>query len=233
MSGTVVSLPYRILYGFRARDGLRAGEAERMRWGDIDLERGAVALDVNKTDDPRSWALDPGVARAVVAWRTLRRDIEPDDRVFTDEHGRAIQIDKLAGRFRAHLLAAKVDRAALHEKGPNRRLIRAHDLRATFITVALANGRTEAWVMDRTGYTTSAMLNRYRRAARSFAELGQGDMRPLHHAIPELRAVGKANEATKTERESDEKGPEKGPNSRAEVAEWQTRRIQNPLLARV
>ena len=92
---------------------------------------------------------------------------------------------------------------------PRRRPIRAHDLRATFIPVSLANGRTETWVMDRDRSNHLGELNRYRRAARSFAELGQGDMRPLHHAIPELRALAKADEATRTDRENDEKGPEK------------------------
>jgi hypothetical protein len=35
--------------------------------------------------------------------------------------------------------------------------------------LALANGKTEAWVMKRTGYTTYMMLNRYRRDAESIA----------------------------------------------------------------
>src|SRR5258708_3364909 len=67
--------------------------------------------------------------------------------------------------------------------------IRAHDLRATFITVALANNRSETWMMDRAGHETSAMLARYRRAARSFAELGLGELVPLDQAIPELGEV--------------------------------------------
>jgi len=46
-----------------------------------------------------------------------------------------------------------------------------HDLRATFITVNLANGRTETWVADRTGHRSSVMIDRYRRAARTWAEL--------------------------------------------------------------
>jgi hypothetical protein len=46
---------------------------------------------------------------------------------------------------------------------------------------------TESWLMNRTGHTTSAMLKRYGRAARSFAELDQGDMVPLDEALPELR----------------------------------------------
>jgi hypothetical protein len=46
---------------------------------------------------------------------------------------------------------------------------------------------SRALVMDRTGHTTSAMLNRCRLAARSFAELGQGDMVPLDEGLPEFR----------------------------------------------
>jgi hypothetical protein len=30
--------------------------------------------------------------------------------------------------------------------------VRLHDLRATFITIKLANGRTETWIADRTGH---------------------------------------------------------------------------------
>jgi integrase len=183
-----VPLSYRVLFGFLDREGLRAGEAQQLRWSDLDLDRGAIALDENKTDDPRSWALDPGVCRALQAWRDDRTDTEDDDHVFVDEYGRPIQGEALAEKLRDYLEAAGVDRAALFETGPNRRRIRAHDLRATFVTLSLANGKTEAWVMDRTGHTTSQMLNKYRRAARSMAELGQGKLLPLDYAIPELRS---------------------------------------------
>jgi len=81
---------------------------------------------------------------------------------------------------------ATVDRAALYAKTATRQPLRAHDLRATFITVRLANGQSEAWVADRTGHKTSAMINRYRRAARSLAELQLGDLTPLNEAIPEF-----------------------------------------------
>jgi hypothetical protein len=43
--------------------------------------------------------------------------------------------------------------------------------------------------MDRTGHTTSGMLQRYRCAARSAAELGLGSLAPLDQAIPEFRKV--------------------------------------------
>ncbi|RLB61886.1 MAG: hypothetical protein DRI90_10350 [Deltaproteobacteria bacterium] len=47
-----------------------------MTWSDLDLERGVVSLDENKTDDPRSWSLSSGVVRALTAWR--ERDFPKD-----------------------------------------------------------------------------------------------------------------------------------------------------------
>lgn len=70
--------------------------------------------------------------------------------------------------------------------------IRVHDLRATR-GAGGANGKSEAWVADRTGHTTSAMINRYRRAAWSATELGLGSptswtrpsqISPLPHLCP-------------------------------------------------
>jgi len=86
------------------------------------------------------------------------------------------------------LKKAKVDREELHETGVNRRRLRAHDLRGTMVTLSLANGRTEAWVADRTGHKSSTMISRYRRSARSAQELELGALAPLDHAIPELRS---------------------------------------------
>ena len=90
--------------------------------------------------------------------------------------------------LRAGLLEAGATRAELHHDGVNRRKLRVHDLRATFVTLSLANGRTETWVADRTGHRSSQMINRYRRAARSASELGLGPLVPLDAAIPELGA---------------------------------------------
>ncbi len=181
-----VPLCYRILYGFLDREGTRSSEAASLTWADVDLRRGAITLDQNKTDDPRSWAMAPGTVAALEAWRALCDGAEPTDRVFLDASGHPVNVDRLAERFRAHLRAAGVDRAELYERSPARRPIRIHDLRATFITIALANGRSESWVQDRTGHRSSIMVNRYRRAARKVAELHLGDLRPLLEAIPEL-----------------------------------------------
>src|SRR5690606_39831520 len=72
--------------------------------------------------------------------------------------------------FRADLRAAGIDRGELFEATKARLAIRVHDLRGTFVTLALANGKTETWVADRTGHRSSTMINRYRRAARTRSE---------------------------------------------------------------
>jgi len=184
---TDISIHDRVYYGFLAREGLRADGAESMVVGDVDLELGALKLDENKTTDPRAWALGPGVASALLRYlEQSRPGWSKESRLFVDEFGRPRQESHRADHLRAHLRAAGVNRLELFERSPVRLPVRVHDLRATFITVSLANGRTETWVQDRTGHTTSIMLNRYRRVPRSFAELALGPLLPLDRAIPDL-----------------------------------------------
>ena len=184
-----VPLVRRLFFGVLAREGMRRDELGGLRWRDLDLERGHVMLDENKTDDPRSWALDPGVARALKAWKEgYCKDAKVDDHVFVDPlDGAPMYTLHLADQLREDLRASGATRPALFERSDMRRPIRVHDLRATFVTVSLANGKTETWVADRTGHRSSVMINRYRRAARTWAELGMGPLSPLDDAIPELR----------------------------------------------
>jgi len=189
-------LAFRILWGFLDREGLREGEAIGLRVRDFDLERGTVSLDENKTDDPRTWALDPGVKRALAAWVKLRA-AGTDDNMFVDEHGGILTDEhRYAVMLRAHLQAAGVTRHELHHSGTNRGKMRVHDLRGTFVTLSLANGKTETWVSDRTGHKSSQMINRYRRSARSASELGLGELKPLDQAIPEFRPAPEQVAAT-------------------------------------
>lgn len=180
---TDVPLVRRLAYGFLAREGMRTDELARLEWRDVDLTRGRVDLDENKTDDPRSWDLDPGVRRALHAWReTFGRHGASSDRVFARD-GVPLSVEKLAEQLRSDLARAGVTREKLFLRSASHQPIRAHDLRATFITIALAIGQTETWVADRTGHKSSTMINRYRRRARTW-KLGRLD--PLDRAIPEL-----------------------------------------------
>jgi integrase len=101
-----------------------------------------------------------------------------------------MSIGSIAVQLREGLKQAGVTRAQLFEQSGKRIRLRAHDLRATFITLALMNAQTEDWVRTRTGHKTSQMIARYRREAATAEELGLGRLRPLHEAIPELAEIG-------------------------------------------
>ncbi len=183
-------LAVRLLYGFLAREGTRSwSEAAALARTDADLERGILTLDKNKTNAPRAWALRPDVVRALRIWEKIRTDHDPG--LF----GPDVDERKPAELFRERLRAAGIDRPQLFERTTERRWIVVHSLRDSFITIALANGRSESWIQDRTGHTSSIMINRYRQASRTAAETRLGDFAPLDEAIPELReAAGRGGE---------------------------------------
>jgi integrase len=191
-----IPLERRIVWGVLSREGLRVGDLlgsashsskeprEPITWGDFDLALGAINLDKNKTNDPRSWALDRGVVAALRAWKKISPRTKLTDPVFPN-----VDRDHMGGVLRDDLKLAGVDRPELFERSASRAQVTVHHLRGTFVTLALANGKTETWVQDRTGHTSSVMINRYRRTARTAAELGIGLLAPLVEAVPELREV--------------------------------------------
>lgn len=207
-----VDLMRRVLYGFLCREGMRASEALALRWSDLDLERGIVALDRNKTDEPRDWALSHGVARAFAAW--VPDPLDRDGLVFP-----GIESTSLADQLRRDLQAAGVSRAALFDQTGRRLMLRAHDLRATFITLSLAAGRSEAWISDRTGHASSQMINRYRRRARKFAEREMLTLRPLDEALGLANTVNVLANASPP-------APERGSSSSSKQANRGERTMQ-------
>ena len=185
-----VPLALRMAHGFSVREGLRASELAALNVQDFAFtdDGASVTLDANKTDDPRSWALRPDTAKALRDWFKMRK-AEPTDPAFVDVNDGRLETPELAKRLRRALLAAGVDRRALHHAGKNTRPYRWHDARGSFITIASANGKSEAWIADRTGHRSSQMINRYRRPARQAGELGLGDWSDLSTMVPELAAV--------------------------------------------
>ncbi len=177
----------RMVLAFCHREGPRLSEAVGLEWSDVDLNLGVVTLDENKTDDPRAWDLGADVVRALERWRKRN----PEARwVFQAADGKPHNVEKLAARFREYLGAdyAKIDRPELLERTASRIPLRAHDTRGAFITHALACGRTEAWVTDRTGHKSSQMVYGYKQAARTAAAIGLGWWAPMDEAIPEVAA---------------------------------------------
>ncbi len=203
-----VPIARRLAYGFLARMGFRKSEClggedeERdeedggpvppLTWDRIDTVRGIVFRGRSKTEKPTPIPLDPGVARALAAWKKLRPPAKPTSPVFVDAAG--VVIDFSAEQFREDLTTAGVKRTELHTRTKDNASVRVHDLRALFVTTALAGGRSDTWVRDRTSHRTVTMLERYRRQGRMFEELDLGTLTSLDVAIPELAVFGAARD---------------------------------------
>ncbi len=189
----------RILFGFCAREGVRRENAVTLEWTNLTLDlpggEAIISLDVTKNGRGGTWSLDPGTAEALRRWRRVcpsERLVFPSEalpRYRRRRAGQPLAVEHAAADLRAALQAGGVDRAKLYEHGENRQRLRFHDLRATFVTLAVATGRTEDWVVRRTGHLSSAMVARYRRDAKTAEELKLGWLMPMHEIIPELAGL--------------------------------------------
>ncbi len=195
MGAREVPLVWRLLFGFLAREGLRREDAATLEWSNLSLEQGHLVLDQTKNGRGASWAMDPGTSEALRRWRKI---CPPGAWVFPTEalpryrrrrSGQPIHVNHAAETLRCALKISGIERQKLYQHGNNRLRLRAHDLRATFVTLALAAGRPEDWVMQRTGHSSSTMLSRYRREAATALELDLGWLRPLYEVVPELTVL--------------------------------------------
>jgi len=219
----VVPLAYRVLYAFLHREGMRKGEAKRLTWADVDLEKGIVSLDENKADRPRSWVLNSGVAKVLEAWK--EHTGAEAGLVFTD-----VKWEKLAPTYRAHCEAVGIARACLYEEKANKLRLRAHEMRAFFVTAGMFAGKDALWITDRSGHTSLGMLRTYERDVRRWRELDEAPV-DAGAAIPEFAAAfaaaergGKSAVATRRARASGRKCTGRGSNPYAS-----RRRNLNPL----
>ena len=199
----VVPLAYRVAYAFLHREGMRKGEAAALTWADVDLAKGLLSLDENKTSRPRSWVLDQGIAHVLERWKKRTPKAKASDLVFP-----AIKWEKLAPTYRTHCEAVGIDRARLFQKKENKLRLRAHDTRAFFVTAAMFAGRDALWITDRSGHTTLPMLRTYERDVRRWRELGETPV-AVDRAIPEVAAANTAANAAASSGSGDTEPPPK------------------------
>lgn len=147
----------RLLWGFLVREGLRPSEAIDLTWRDLDLEKGTVVVPDSKTGKMRRWRMGEDVRRALSGYQE-KTGAGGKQKVFPRlPAGPAVQ-------FRADLKECELRRRELHVTTATSRNITVHDLRGTFVTIALACGRSLPWIMRRTGHTRTEMIDRYQRA---------------------------------------------------------------------
>lgn len=175
----------RIGYGLMAREAVRPEFLTLFYWADrapadsivstIDLESGLLTHR-HKQKRVRRWPVCERVLRVLSAWR---KRVPASDRVLPEWTHK-----KIARTLRADLLAAGVDRAALHRNTATERQIAAKDAgRATFVTLALRAGAPMHWVTDRTGHMSDEMVSRYNRMARESRDTVRVWLRPLDEAF--------------------------------------------------
>lgn len=201
MACTKVPLVVRLFLGFSAREGVRRSNVVNLRWTDLVLDGladggGSAVIDRSKNGSDVYWALDPGTAEALRRWRRIcpsRIWVFPAAALPGHRAKREnlpLRVDHIAGKLRDGLKEAGVTRSKLFQNDDKRMHIQAHDLRATFVTLALAGGKTEDWVRIRTGHCSSNMIAKYRRDADTVKELKLGWLQPLHLVLPELAELG-------------------------------------------
>jgi integrase len=125
-----VDVDARVLYAFLATEGPRVSEAASCNLAHVDLDRGAIRVDSNKTDKPRTWRLRPDVVVMLRAYLEIRRQrgetLKPSSPLFVNPRGRrqtARPEDRtrwtlkiMARRMRSDLAKAGIVRSELFEE---------------------------------------------------------------------------------------------------------------------
>jgi integrase len=152
------------LWHLLASTGLRRGEAVGLRWIDVDLEAGHLAVrqthvavgytvevgEPKSATSRRGVALDPDTVEVLREW-CERQEAEREEwgaawtrtgLVFSREDGKALHPDRVTKLFDAHVTASGLPR------------IRLHDLRHTHATLALRAGVHPKVVSERLGHAS-------------------------------------------------------------------------------
>lgn len=167
-----VPLQWRRLFALATYLMLRASELEALGWDDLDLEHRIAHIHrsvvrTNRTQDgetksqrSRRLAIEPALIEllrtmhAEAGGRRVGRVLNPMPPWYD-----------LAKGLRVYLIAAGITRAELLARGPTRRWITFHDLRATGITWMAVRGDDPLKIRQRVGHEHVATTERYIRVA--------------------------------------------------------------------
>jgi integrase len=188
-----VPLVFRVLYAFLARNGTRLGETLKLTWDHVDLDTGRIHIDKawTKTGRARHWVLDADVKAALETWSILSGAPDGNGRVFVfpgRSRGKRLSMSAVQHRFIEDLRAAGVTRQLALEGADGIQRLRPHDLRASFVTLALRAGRDLKWITARTGHEAISTIKIYDRLIQDANELALPPwFEPMDQAIPEIR----------------------------------------------
>lgn len=177
-----VPIERRVLYALAVFTGLRKGSLYALKWSGVDFHHRTLTSLHSKTGLPQLFEVHATLMALLEAWHRHRGQPDDDSPIVP----RVPTRQREARVLRDDLEAAKVKRATLFGGAGNVQQMRFHDLRATFVTWAMREGRGDGWISDRTGHLTPTMRQRYARAARTLADLNYEPFPNVSEAIPEL-----------------------------------------------
>jgi hypothetical protein len=160
------------------------------RWKYVDFDHGTLASFKTKTGGAQYFVADRGLMALLEAWHeSLGKP--SDDQPIIPKSMIGCEVKKLAEVLRDDLKAVGVTRPILFEENePNVEPLRFRDLRSTFCTWARRQGRSDAWISERTGQeVTGDMISRYDKGAVMLSDLQYVPFPDISRAIPELADV--------------------------------------------
>jgi len=186
MRCTAVSPHDRMWFGFLAREGTRVNELAALKWSALSPTSNILTVYMFKTKQYTKWMLSAETADALRAYRVACGNPPNDAPMFRPTHGMKVQ----ARWYRTCLKLAGVceRRPELWVHDDDNGQVRAHDLRALMVTIALAAGKPDSHIRQRTGHKSERMIRVYNRDADLYREAGFTSLTPLMEAIPELAA---------------------------------------------
>jgi hypothetical protein len=185
MRCTKVSLHDRVWYGVLAREGSRVAELLALKRNALSDSTDTLNVWLHKTNELAYWTPRPGTVAALRAYHKL---------LGTPLDGRMFNPTKdTAEHYRDCLETAGVRerRPELWQNDDEVGQARRHDLRALFVTMALADERSDVYIRERTGHKSERMIKLYNRGAALYRARGFRRLKSLVKAIPELRAVAR------------------------------------------
>src|SRR6478736_80496 len=177
-----VPIERRVLYALAVYTGLRKGSLFALTWASIDFKHRTITSLQSKTGLPQMFEAPESLMALLALWH-IHQGAPKTGAVVA----RVPTREREARLLRDDLTAAKIERPTLFGKGgDNVQPMRFHDLRATFVTWAMREGKGDGWISDRTGHLTPEMRAWYARAARTLSDLDYKPFPDVASAIPEL-----------------------------------------------
>ncbi len=130
--------------------GARKSEITRLRWSDIDFERGKLSLYRPKTGTADLLDLHPAIAVELTRLRASRENVEPDDHVFLSSRGTPFR--EIRRSWALAVKAAGLD---------GRKGLTPHSLRHSFATHFLQNGGAVSDLQQQLGHAELATTQIY------------------------------------------------------------------------